>query len=696
VESELSRLVELSDVGGLLAERVALRARVRELEAQGGHLALQQQQQQSSAAALALEVEMGQSERALLVSALESSQRKARRALECKAELEQDVEALRARGEDAERRAWQLQALMASNATAASGVVQDWVGGADRLRAQRAAFFNEQLEEARERADRAEAALAAANHAWQERLNNETLALRLQGEAVEQSASGRLSVLGLQLRGEIERGEELEDRLGRCEAALRDALRRAATAEEGLSSSAVRIGYLEAELAALQGLKGQNGELLGHLETREALVTAIEAKLAASLSSLLAAERRAEEAEALLQEAQQKTFEAEALAAASRERAESLERLLVEAPRPLAAAAPAPVEHSPKASVDNPLLPKGFHSVRAFLDYLRSPLIGMRASQLVIFLDCTRSNELNTNKSYLTKEGKQRCLHDVSDKYDPNPYYKVIQVLGKHLEEFDDDKEIPLYGFGCNVSRDKYVFPYSDYEALKAADKAGKAGEKEKERLLAKDAEPCQGIEGVLQLYAAAQPNVRLQGPTSIAPAIDKTIRIVEETGEFTICLIVADGCLDTKQALEASKVAVARASKYPISIILVGVGDGEPLKKGAEGGGGDGDDDRWSQMNHFDDTLGDEHPREFDNFHFVEHKCVAAPLLPPPPLFCATRTALPHTFAPLTPLDPHSLLAALSALWQGKLASRRMSALPLWPSQKSLSSTGKLWKRGY
>jgi hypothetical protein len=79
-----------------------------------------------------------------------------------------------------------------------------------------------------------------------------------------------------------------------------------------------------------------------------------------------------------------------------------------------------------------------------------------------------------------------RSLHDVSDPYDPNPYHRVIRVLGRQLEEFDDDKQIPLYGFGDKFTKDKAVFPYSRYAEIDRAYRAGKAGEAELAALLAR------------------------------------------------------------------------------------------------------------------------------------------------------------------------------------------------------------------
>ncbi|XP_021908890.1 E3 ubiquitin-protein ligase RGLG2-like isoform X3 [Carica papaya] len=97
-------------------------------------------------------------------------------------------------------------------------------------------------------------------------------------------------------------------------------------------------------------------------------------------------------------------------------------------------------------------------------------------------------------------------------------------------------------------------------------------------------------------------------GPTSFAPIIEMAITIVEQSrGQYHVLLIIADGqvtrSVDTERGQlspqEKNTVeAIVKASQYPLSIILVGVGDGP-----------------WDMMKEFDDNIP---ARAFDNFQFV------------------------------------------------------------------------------
>ncbi|KAF3336325.1 hypothetical protein FCM35_KLT18911 [Carex littledalei] len=94
-------------------------------------------------------------------------------------------------------------------------------------------------------------------------------------------------------------------------------------------------------------------------------------------------------------------------------------------------------------------------------------------------------------------------------------------------------------------------------------------------------------------------------GPTSFAPIIDKAVDIVIRSGYlYHVLLIIADGQVTASDSEnlsyqeECTKAAIQKASNLPLSIVLVGVGDGP-----------------WDLANNYDDYLCSRH---FDNFQFV------------------------------------------------------------------------------
>lgn len=153
-----------------------------------------------------------------------------------------------------------------------------------------------------------------------------------------------------------------------------------------------------------------------------------------------------------------------------------------------------------------------------------------------------------------------------------NPYEHAITMLGQVLESFDDDNIIPTYGFGDIRTKDKSVFPLHDPST---------GG--------------LNGFHQVIEAYHRVVPTLKFSGPTSFVPLIDKAIEHTKNDGGYHILLIIADGQV-SRQDVNAE--AIVRASNHPLSIIMVGVGDGP-----------------WEEMRAFDDALPQ---RRFDNFQFV------------------------------------------------------------------------------
>lgn len=202
---------------------------------------------------------------------------------------------------------------------------------------------------------------------------------------------------------------------------------------------------------------------------------------------------------------------------------------------------------------------------------------GLESSNLIIGIDFTKSNEWTGARSF-----RRKSLHHIGDGM--NPYEQGISIIGKTLAAFDEDNMIPCYGFGDASTHDQDVFSFYPNDRF------------------------CQGFEEVLSRYREIVPQLRLAGPTSFAPVIEMAMTIVENSGgQYHVLVIIADGqvtrSVDTRPGQLSPQEqktidAIVQASKLPLSIILVGVGDGP-----------------WDTMKEFDDNIP---ARAFDNFQFV------------------------------------------------------------------------------
>jgi len=208
-------------------------------------------------------------------------------------------------------------------------------------------------------------------------------------------------------------------------------------------------------------------------------------------------------------------------------------------------------------------IPDQFETYEEVEEALRAA--GLESSNLVIGIDYTKSNTWTGRRTF-----NGCCLHDLSTS-EQNPYQQVIDMLGHTLAPFDDDNLIPVYGFGDVNTGDRACFNLNP------------------------SGEPCEGFEAVLDLYNQQTPSINLSGPTNFAPVINQTIDIVKQERGYHILVLIADGQVNAeKETVEA----IVRASHYPMSIIMIGVGDGP-----------------WAMMEDFDDGLP---KRKFDNFQFV------------------------------------------------------------------------------
>ncbi|KAL9157401.1 hypothetical protein ABFS82_08G003000 [Erythranthe guttata] len=202
---------------------------------------------------------------------------------------------------------------------------------------------------------------------------------------------------------------------------------------------------------------------------------------------------------------------------------------------------------------------------------------GLESSNLIVGIDFTNSNDWTGMRS-----NKGLSMHHIGN--GPNPYEQAISIIAKTLAAFDEDNLIPCFGFGDGTTYDLDVFSFTPGNKY------------------------CKGFEQVLSQYRDIVPKLQLAGPTSFGPIIEMAMTIVEKSGgQYHVLLIIADGQVTRYDDTEEGKLseqeqktieAIVAASKYPLSIILVGVGDGP-----------------WDMMKEFDDNIP---ARDFDNFQFV------------------------------------------------------------------------------
>ncbi|KAF4677641.1 hypothetical protein FOL47_000101 [Perkinsus chesapeaki] len=197
----------------------------------------------------------------------------------------------------------------------------------------------------------------------------------------------------------------------------------------------------------------------------------------------------------------------------------------------------------------------------SFLEYVEGGL----EINLIVAIDFTFSNgdpNLPTSLHY----------------YDPgraNDYVMAIRAVGEILEHYDQgkrlvqsllldhpssDKKYPVYGFGAKLPPD-----YTHTSHLFACNGNYFLPE-------------VAGVDGIVDAYRKALQVVHLHGPTMFSDIIHLASKWAEQynvkkTNEqkYFILLILTDGAIVD---LQATIDAIVEASKTPLSIIIVGVGD--------------------------------------------------------------------------------------------------------------------------
>uniref|UniRef100_A0A8D2IZA1 Copine-3 n=1 Tax=Varanus komodoensis TaxID=61221 RepID=A0A8D2IZA1_VARKO len=130
-----------------------------------------------------------------------------------------------------------------------------------------------------------------------------------------------------------------------------------------------------------------------------------------------------------------------------------------------------------------------------------------------------------------------------------NEYLSAIWAVGQIIQDYDTDKMFPALGFGAQLPPDWKV-----------------------------NVVRC-GVDGIAQAYSTCLPHIRFYGPTNFSPIINHVARFAaqatqqESAAQYFILLIITDGVISD---MDETRHAVVQASKLPMSIIIVGVGNAD------------------------------------------------------------------------------------------------------------------------
>uniref|UniRef100_A0A8C7Z2I6 Copine-2 n=1 Tax=Oryzias sinensis TaxID=183150 RepID=A0A8C7Z2I6_9TELE len=141
-----------------------------------------------------------------------------------------------------------------------------------------------------------------------------------------------------------------------------------------------------------------------------------------------------------------------------------------------------------------------------------------------------------------------------------NEYLSAILAVGQIIQDYDTDKMFPALGFGAQLPPDWKVFYIIS-------------------PLFSVSLPASPGVEGIAQAYSACLPHIRFYGPTNFAPIINHVARFAaqalqqEKAAQYFTLLIITDGVISD---MDETRDAIVQASKLPMSIIIIGVGNAD------------------------------------------------------------------------------------------------------------------------
>ncbi|KAG7523183.1 hypothetical protein JOB18_041367 [Solea senegalensis] len=181
-----------------------------------------------------------------------------------------------------------------------------------------------------------------------------------------------------------------------------------------------------------------------------------------------------------------------------------------------------------------------------FLDYI----LGGCQLMFTVGIDFTASNGNPREPS---------SLHYINP-LGSNEYLAAILAVGQIIQDYDTDKMFPALGFGAQLPPDwkvshEFAINFNPTNPF------------------------CSGVEGIAQAYSACLPHIRFYGPTNFSPIINHVARFAaqalqqEKAAQYFTLLIITDGVISD---MDETRDAIVQASKLPMSIIIIGVGNAD------------------------------------------------------------------------------------------------------------------------
>ena len=173
----------------------------------------------------------------------------------------------------------------------------------------------------------------------------------------------------------------------------------------------------------------------------------------------------------------------------------------------------------------------------------------MMQSEVVIAYDFTASNQITGGGTF-----SGRNLHHQFSDNRHNPYETVSAILGGVLNLMDDDGRFQVLAFG-------------DEKSVQSKERVSEIKDAQGE-------DPF-GVEGLLTSYKKYTKNAVQAGPTSFYGPIKFAAKQAYKRKKHTVLIILTDGALSAGQCEEETLRAIEKSCKTPLSIVVIGVGDG-------------------------------------------------------------------------------------------------------------------------